>query len=469
MASVAAEITNGILTRGDDIVIGSISIDSRSIKKGELFVALEGENFDGHKFVPEALKKGACGAVVKKGFNMGKSKNQGLLLEVDDTLKAYQSIAAHNRTKNNARVIAITGSAGKTTTKEMMRSILSAKKVTVVVSEKNFNNHVGVPMTLLKIRENHKIAVLEIGINHINEMDALAAMTNPDIALVTNAGSSHLEFLKNVDTVAHEKMKIADGLKEGGTLIFNFDDLRLLRQSRTRDVKTLTYGFTESADIYCSSYEDISLSKSRMTVKIMGGRTITFNLKINGRHNAYNVLAAISAARALKIPVKDIVKGLESFQATDMRSENILLKNDIVLINDAYNANPDSMEAALTLFKDLKGGKRKFAVLGDMGELGEYAKRAHENVGAIVSKLEFDLVFFYGDEMKQAAKTAGRLGMDKKNICWFNDIDSLFSELYEHIEDGDWIMLKGSRSNKLEIIVERLVDKIGFKDKLTAR
>jgi UDP-N-acetylmuramoyl-tripeptide--D-alanyl-D-alanine ligase len=465
-----AKVTGGLLNEGEDVVIDSISTDSRSIKKGELFVVIEGENFDGHKFVQAALKKGAAGAIVKKGYEVDEGMTkQNIFIEVEDTLNAYQDVAKHVRLKNDAKVVAITGSSGKTTTKEMVKNILKSKKEAVLVSEKNFNNYVGVPMTLLKLKKNHKIAVLEIGINEVNEMDRLANITNPDIALVTNAGSSHLEKLINVDTVAYEKMKLANGLKDNGLLIFNCDDLRLLRHARTKKNKTLKFGFSKSADIVGESFEDLKLNKSRLTVKIDKKPAVTIDLKINGKHNAYNVLAAIAIAKSLKVPMRDIIKGLKSFKPKDMRFENVRLKRDIVLINDAYNANPDSMTAALYLVNGLTGTKRKIAVLGDMYELGGYSERAHKEVGAIVADLKYEHVFFYGDDMKHAAKSAGYSGLDKKKIHWSNDLDTLFEALYAELEDGDWILLKGSRLNKLEVIAEKLIDKIGINGKLASR
>jgi UDP-N-acetylmuramoyl-tripeptide--D-alanyl-D-alanine ligase len=463
-AGKIAKITDGVLKGDGDFVIDSISTDSRTIKKDELFVAIEGENFNGHEFVSGALERGACGAIVKRGFKMaGNMEQLKLFLEVDDTLKAYQDIAAYKRSKSDAKVVAITGSTGKTTTKQMLHNIMMAKEGVALVSEKNFNNFIGIPMTLLKIRKKHKIVIVEVGINQIDEMDRLASITNPDIALVTNAGSAHLEFLKNVDTVSKEKMKLADGLKEGGTLVFNHDDLRLLRDSRMKKVNTLTYGFSQSADIVGESFEDIDLNKSRLKVSMKDEQPRVFNLKINGIHNAYNALAAISVSRLLSISINDVVNGLESFTPKDMRSENIFLNDDIVVINDAYNANPDSMEAALRLFSDLKGAKKKIAVLGDMNELGEYSKRAHKDIGAIAHNFKVDLLFLYGEEMKEAAKGAGYCGMDKKNIFWFSDHDSLFETLFKKVEKGDWVLIKGSRQNKLEIIAEKLTEKLGLK------
>jgi len=469
-ATEIARVTKGVLTGVTDCTIHSISTDTRSIKEGDIFLALEGENFNGHEYVAQAIKKGALGAIVKKGFKMTvNDKQMNLFLEVDDTLDAYQDIAAHNRDRHNAKVVAITGSTGKTTTKEMVRSILSTLADSAVISEKNFNNHVGVPMTLLKIRENHKVAVLEIGINQINEMDRLAQITNPDIALVTNAGSSHLEFLKNVDTVAHEKMKLADGLKEGGTLIYNYDDLRLLSHARSKKARTMTFGFSKKADISGVLFEDIRLNQSKLLVRLSADEEVAMNLKINGKHNAYNALAAITIARALKIQTDDIFKGLESFEPKDMRSENIALNREMVLTNDAYNANPDSMKAALTLHAGFKGGGRKVVVLGDMHELGSYSERAHKEIGADLTNFNIDLMFFYGEEMKHAAKNAGLLGVDKKRIHWHSDLDTLFDDLVSRLEYGDWILIKGSRPNRLEVIAEKLIDTIGVTDKLISR
>ncbi len=460
-----AKVIHGQLRGDGDLIVDGISIDSRSINRGDLFIAIKGDYFDGHSFIGEAINKGAIGAIVEEGISMDEKKKQlDLLFKVEDTVKAYQDIAEDNRLKNSAKVVAVTGSSGKTTTKDMIGQILSSSHTSAIISEKNFNNYIGIPMTLLKIRDEHEVAVVEVGINQIDEMDRLASMTNPDIAIVTNAGRAHLEFLKNVDTVACEKMKIANGLKDDGTLIINCDDLRLLRCSEKKDVNKMSYGFTAPAHIKGESFEDIALNESRLKVRLKDGEEVTIPMKINGKHNAYNALAAIATATALNIPIPNIINGLKDFIPKDMRSEYIFLNDGIVVINDAYNANPDSMDASLTLFKDLKGAQKKIVVLGDMYELGDYSKKAHKDVGATVAGYKFDVALFYGKEMQEAAKAAGHCGMDKNYIYWFNNHDTLFDALCANINKGDWVIVKGSRLNSLEKIVAQLIEKIGVNE-----
>ncbi len=460
-ARQVAKATSGKLTGDKSIMINAVSTDSRSIGKGDLFVAITGGTFDGHDYVDAAFERGACGAVVKKGYKLPDPlKDVAMTIEVCDTLKAYQDIAALNRAKNSATVVAITGSVGKTTTKEMLKSILEMSGDDVVISEKNYNNQIGVPMTLLNIRKEHKTAVVEVGISEPNDMDSLAEITNPDIAVVTNAGSSHLEFLKSVDNVAREKMKLAENVREGGTLIFNRDDLRLLRDSAGKDVTRFTYGFNPGADVICTDCEDVDLGESLLTISLKG-ETVKITLKVNGRHNAYNALAALSVATTLNIPLKEIIAGLEMFTPKDMRSEQLHLADDILLINDAYNANPDSMIASLNMFSGIKNRQRKIVILGVMSELGEFSLKAHKDIGIVAGRSGIDKLFLYGDEMLAAEESAKECGMDEGDIFWSNDLDSLFEKLLATIQKGDWMLIKGSRSNRLELLVELLINKIG--------
>ena len=394
-----------------------ISIDSRTIKPGELFIPIKGQRYDGRKFIPEAIKKGAS------------------VLDVVDGLKALQALAAYHRNKFNIPVIGVTGSVGKTTTKDMIASILSCEMPTLK-NEENYNNEIGVPLTLLKLAKKHKVAVIEMGMQKSGEIALLAKIARPNIAVITNIGEAHLEHLKTKSNIAKAKSEIFKFLKKEDWAVINQDDeyfehfiSKLSARGgsafggKPQNSKIMSFGIIEKADVTPKDLEGIELP-------------------IPGEHNIYNALAAIAVAKILKIKKESIKKGLEIFHPSSKRMEVINLKDKTKIINDAYNANPQSMKAALKTIAGMKG--RKIAVLGDMLELGKASSAAHNKIFRLTKELKIDKVFAFGDLWPVSAKPE----KDKKKLIKY---------LKKFIRPRDIILVKGSRGMKMEEVVESIL------------
>jgi len=387
----------------DEILRKGISTDSRTVKAGEIFIPLVGPKFDGRKFIPEVVKKGA------------------LVLETKNGLKALQQLAAYHRSKFNIPVIGVTGSCGKTTTKDMLASILSQVKPTLK-NEENFNNEIGVPLTLLKLTRKHKFAVIEMAMQKPGEIEELASIVRPTIAVVTNIGEAHLGFLKTKKNVARAKSEIFKHLPHNGWAVINQDDEyfeHLKSKVKSQKSKIMTFGIIERAD---------------MTPRYLAG----IELPVPGEHNVYNALAAIAAAKILKVKKTSVKKGLESFKPSSKRMHVIDRPDGIRIIDDTYNANPQSMSAALRTLAIMEG--RKIAVMGDMLELGPKAKSAHRRVIKLSRELKIDKVYTYGDLWPGSCR-------DKKRII---------KNLKKIIRPRDIILVKGSRAMKMEEVVEAL-------------
>jgi len=388
--------------RGSRVVKG-ISTDTRTIKPGELFIPLVGEKFDGRKFIPEALRKGAA------------------VLEVKDGLKALQDLSAYHRSKFKIPIIGVTGSVGKTTTKDMIASILSQEMKTLK-NEENFNNEIGVPLTLLKLTKKHKSAVIEMAMQRLGEIEELARITKPTIAVITNIGEAHLEFLKTKRNVVRAKAEIFKFLRKEHFAVINQDDEyfeHLKSKVKNQKSKIMTFGIIEKADI---------------TTKDLKG----IKLPIPGEHNIYNALAAIAVAKILNVKKSIIKKGLESFKPSSKRMEIINRTDWITIINDTYNANPQSMAAALRTLALIEG--RKIAVLGDMLELGKAARSAHRRILKLANELKIDKIYLFGKLWPNSYISKALLIKDLKKI----------------IRPRDIILVKGSRAVKMEEVVKAI-------------
>lgn len=380
-----------------------ISIDTRTIQAGELFIPIKGPNFDGHDFIPEAIKKGAK------------------VLDVKNGLKALQKFAAHHRSKFKIPIIGVTGSCGKTTTKDMIASILSQEQNTLK-NEENYNNEIGVSLTLLKLTKKHKAMVLEMGMQRAGEIAELAKIVQPTISVVTNIGEAHLEFLKTKRNVAGAKAEIFKYQTKKDFAVINADDEyfeHLKQRVKCRESRIFTFGILEKADI---------------TPKVLEG----IKLPLLGEHNIYNALAAVAAAKILGIKKSSIKNGLESFRPSSKRWEIINREDGVKIINDTYNANPQSMAAALKVLASLEG--RKIAVLGSMLELGSKSGPAHQKIYKLANKVGVNMIFTYGKEWPANRQT-------KKQII---------KRLRTMIKSGDIILVKGSRGMKMEEVVEAL-------------
>jgi len=415
------EATQGTLVSGElKQDIKSFSTNSRDIKKGDFFIPLVGERFDGHNYLEDAFEKGAIGAIVDRpvGNNNYCSQRDTPIIQVDNTLFALQNIAAYYRNKFNIPFIGITGSSGKTTTKDMLASILS-KQFPTLKNEGNYNNEIGVPLTLLKLEKKQKAAVIEMGMQGIGEIEVLADIVRPKIAIITNIGEAHLLQLRNKRNTAIAKGEI---LKYADYAVLPKDDefFIFLKKLAPNNCKIIEYSMRDE-------------KKYQKFLK---------HLTLPGGHNILNALAAIKTAEILKVKPKAIIEGLKDFRPSGKRM-NISIKNGVAFINDSYNANPSSMKAALSVLKDYKG-KRKIAVLGDMLELGPESGNYHQEIIAYANKLKIDKLITVGKNFSALPSYAKASAGTKEAITHLN----------ETLKPGDVVLIKGSRGMKMEEIAE---------------
>ncbi|MBI1175597.1 MAG: UDP-N-acetylmuramoyl-tripeptide--D-alanyl-D-alanine ligase [Sideroxydans sp.] len=445
LLSQAAQVLGARLI-GQDAEFAAVSTDSRSIVAGDLFVALQGENFDGAQFVAGAAQSGAVAALVNSASYHGGEAACPLLL-VEDTRLALGRLAAHWRAQFNIPVVVLTGSNGKTTVKEMLAVILreaTGNADSVLATQGNLNNDIGMPLTLLKLRALHRYAVIEIGMNHPGEIDYLTRIACPDVALVNNASSAHLAGLGSVEAVAHAKGEIFGGLGENGIAVINADDpYAPLWRELAQPHRVIDFALDAPAAV--GACWDVTEFGIRMEITAPEGE-IGVKLQVPGAHNARNALAAAAAALALQVSLSAIVRGLEKFGGVAGRLQRKPARNGAVLIDDTYNANPASMSAALKVLAQAPG-KRIF-VMGDMGELGADETRFHAEVGAAARKLGIQQLLALGELSRAAVNEFGA------GAQHFGDIDGLCAALDGVLGAGTTVLVKGSRFMKMERVVK---------------
>lgn len=426
-----------------DKKVMSITADSRKVKKGDLFFALIADN-DGHEFVSDAIKAGAIGAVVQKEIPGVKSEK---LIKVKDTKDALLKLATYYFKKfNKIKVVAVTGSNGKTTTKELLSCLLS-KSYIVHKSEKSFNNYLGLPLTVFGLNHKHEVLVLEIGMNHLGEIKKLATAVSVDAAIITNIGRAHIGNFEDKEMgIAQAKAEIMEAVKKSGTVILNQEDKFnefLRKKALARKLKVLTFGTGKKADTKIDSYE-ITERGCEFKVNTISGN---IKMKLKGLHNIYNASAAITAAKLLGVSDAQIKSALLKFDMKGfMRFEEVKLKNGITVINDCYNANPDSFEASIETLKKAKY-KNLVVLMGEMLELGPLAPKLHKEVGAMFSNLGIRKFFIYGENAKNVEKGYGKVAYT------YLDRSTLAKDLKSYVKSGDIVFVKGSRGNKLEEII----------------
>lgn len=456
--------TGGKLVHGNrGLIVPGVSIDSRTIRDGELFIAIRGEVFDGHDFIKDALRKGACGVLAGEGFTVSDPMQQQdtVVIIVRDTLLALQETARFHRHKFTIPVTGITGSNGKTTTKEMLWTILS-QKADVLRNEGNLNNHIGVPLTLLRLAPSHQTAVIEMGISERGELSRLCEIVAPDSAVITNIGPTHLEKLGRIENVAEAKGEILKTLPSNGFCILNQDDKFFDVFRAMSPCRVISFGISPDADFHVESSEAVIGGNFADNLKFNlispAGKT-EVNLHVPGLHNIYNALCAAASAYAHGLSLTDIKSGLEKFTPVSMRSE-VEKVGGIYIINDTYNANPASMVAAIDMLKAFKAGKRRFAVIGDMLELGEKTIMAHRDLGIYIAGAGTDGLIAVGNYAGYVAEGASEAGMNEGRIKAFTDYPQTLEQIREWITTGDIVLVKGSRGMKMERIVEGLKESI---------
>ena len=432
--------------------IAGVSIDSRTTKPGDCFFAIKGENFDGHDYVRDAFDKGAVCAVIGKSISSPSSPVLAgkCLLKVPDTIKALGDFARAYRRQAGFKVVAITGSAGKTTTRRIAAHALS-RRFRVHQSPKSFNNNIGVPLALLSADPNDQIVVAELGSNHPGEIAYLTGIALPDIAVVTNIHPAHLEGFGNLETIVEEKLSISEGLGTGGTLIINGDFEQLVGACRAKGLKFVSFGKSKSADY---TARDISSDGFRSRFTIDG---IEVHLPLPGVGNVENALAAWAVCSRFGLKIDDFAEALQTLPAVSMRAE-LLEVGTLMVLDDCYNANPASMENALDILRNLQAEKNRRAVFicGDMAELGDDSERLHSCLGASIARAKVQLLIAVGDLAEVAAKSAQESAGGGLQVKCFKEARSACNNLHEFIEDYDIVLVKGSRSARLERAVAKL-------------
>lgn len=429
-----------------EIFFTGVTTDSRKIAEGSLFVALKGENFNGEDFAADALKKGAAAVLVSKS---AQNLPEGVVLKVDDTLTAYQQIAASWRNRFKIPVVAITGSSGKTTTKDLTAAVLSALG-RVCKTAANFNNEIGVPMTLLDLDESHRAAVVEIGMRGRHQIESLARVVKPTIGTVVNVNETHIEILGSVENIARAKAELVEAIPEGGTVILNADNPYTLamKTAARPNVQILTYALDAPADLTAENLI-VDGHSTEFTLNY-GGHSYAFEIPIIGRHNVSNALAAIAAGLTVGLTIDEIKRGIASLVTTKMRFE-VIHRDGITIINDAYNASPASMRAAIRTVAETYDN-RKVAVLGDMLELGDIAKKAHREVGFELAKNNFDTLIVLGELGKFIADGAKAAGL--KNIYAVDTHEAAAKKIRAVLREGDVVLFKASHGMHLEKVIE---------------
>ncbi|MEE3339347.1 MAG: UDP-N-acetylmuramoyl-tripeptide--D-alanyl-D-alanine ligase [Hallerella sp.] len=425
----------------------NLCLDSREAGPGVVFWPLKGARFDAHSFIPEVMKKGALMSVMDAG--RANESLADVYVPVDDSNQALLKLAKGYQRLFSVKKIAVTGSNGKTTTKEMLKAVLSAQFKTMA-TEGNLNNQIGVPKTLFRLKHSDEVAVVEMGTNAPGEIHPLSMAVEPDIAVITNIGASHLERLQDLDHVFKEKVTITDGLKKNGLLVVNADDSRLSKLRTNKSYRVLTFGIKRGVIKPENLKWDANACAS---FKI--GRT-EFHLSVPGIHNVYNALAAIAVATSLRMPKSVIADALEKFHAANMRME---IRNGvgIKVVSDCYNANPSSTRMALQTIGAITNAGRKIAILGDMLELGDKAEELHHEIGELVPQMKFDMLVAVGKLSRNTQKGALDAGMEKDCAVHFETVEEAMEFLSENVHFGDVLLVKGSRGMKMEQVVDKLL------------
>jgi len=444
------ECTGGKLISGSPRrSISGISIDSRTIKKDDLFIAIKGNSFDGHLFIEEARRRGAAAIIFSNARYKTTHANLPSvpIVKVKNTHLALAALAYSYRKRFDIPVIAVTGSNGKTTTKEMLSAIL-AKKFSVLSNPGTQNNHIGVPMTIFKLRKEHNIAVLEVGANHAGEIDRLSWMLQPTMGVITNIGSSHLEFFKTLKGVLEAKLELVRNLPKDGKLLVNKDD-ELLKKINGSRLRTYTFGFNQD-----SNFHGQAIEQAEDKISFIYNKKHRIVLSALGRHNVYNALASIAVASFFNVDHSQIKDALLSFQPPPMRMQIVKLKNNATVINDCYNANPTSFSSALEFLNEYPHRTRRIVICGDMLELGEASHRLHLDTGKNIAKAKIDFLITVGNLAKEIAHGANLAGMPKKAMHTCGDVKEAGSFLQEIIQSDDLILIKGSRAMQMENIIK---------------
>ena len=439
-------------TYKNDGEILRIVSNSKEVKEGDLFVAVRGERFDGHNFIPDAVQNG-CTAILSHEKDKYTNHSEKTIY-VDDTKQAILDIAEYYKTKFNVKTIGVTGSVGKTTSKDFIACVMESKYKTLK-SVGNENNEIGLPRTVFNMDKSCEAAVFEMGMSNFGEISKLTKVVKPDVGVITNIGECHLEYLKTRENILKAKMEICEGMKDNSPLIICGDN-DLLKDVVSDRLKVIKYGI-ENSECDIKAENIIESERETKFDVVIEEKRYTAKIPSIGTHNVLNALAAIAVGIECDINVSESIKALENYQPSGMR-QKISEINGVILVEDCYNASPTSVEAAMKTFGTMNNNGRKIAVLGDMLELGDISKEAHRNIGDILSENGIEEAFTFGKEMRACTARAYELGVQAIN---YDTKEELITDLLSDIKSGDAIWVKGSRGMKLEEVVEAVHQFLG--------
>lgn len=426
-----------------DTEITSVAIDTRKIEKGCLFICIKGERFDAHRFIDEAFEKGAAAVMISEDVKIDKP-----YIKVDDTAKQMLSLAGYYRSKFDIPIVALTGSVGKTTTKEFTHLVVNSK-YKAIKTLGNLNNEIGLPQMLFMLDSSTEAAVIEMGMNHFGEIHRLSTATQPTVGIITNIGVSHIENLGSREGILEAKLEILDGLKKGAPLLLNGDN-DLLSTVKNNDYKIYFYAVDNDADFKAVDIKE-NPNTTSFTVQYFG-KEQKITIPAIGKHNVYNALAAFAVGILLDIDAETAADALKNYEPSGMRQKVVEI-NGITSIEDCYNASPDSMKAGITTLAGIQACK-KIAVLSDMLELGEYSEQAHYDVGTMAAENKIDYLLCVGSDAKYIVDGARDNGL--LNAYLFDSKQSLTDKLFEIAEKGDAVLFKASRGMKLEEVISEI-------------
>ena len=436
------EATRGILVSGNkDDEINFFSQDSRQMTNGGMYIPLKGERFDGHNFIESAFQTGAQAIISEKDVNY----EDKIVIKVKDTHQALKDMASYLRNHRPVKVVGVTGSVGKTSTRDMVYSVVKQKYKTLK-TEGNYNNEIGLPLTILRYHD-EEVLVLEMGMNHLQEMSRLSMIARPDIACITNVGTAHIGELGSRENILKAKLEIINGMKEGSTLIINQDN-DMLQTVELPHLNVVRVGKGKEASIQ-ASHIVLEETKSSFEVEYQGKKEI-IEVPVQGEHNISNALIAIAVGIELNISLEDIKKGIQEFKLTKNRMD-ILEKNHKTVIDGTYNASVDSMKSSIDVLANYK--KRKVAILADMLELGDYSQQLHEEVGSYVASKGIDILVCVGKEAKYIYQKARE---SMKDVYYFESNQEVIARLDELLKEDDVILVKGSHSMNLKEVFEKI-------------
>ena len=438
-------IDGEVIVQKEEINFNKLCIDTRKIEKNNVFLAIKGANFNGNDFAVKALENGASVVIIDEvKFELKEVQNKGTIIKVKDTREALLNLAKFYREKLGLKVVGVTGSTGKTSTKDLIAALLS-DKYKVFKTKGNFNNDIGLPLMILELTSEFDVAVLEMGMSSLGEIELLASVARPDVGVITNIGLSHIENLKTQENILKAKMEIATFFNSENTLIVNGED-KLLQNISSNVFKVKKIGYNHEYDVYASNII-LREEETEFLAHAFGDEAV-FNLPMAGKHNVLNTMLAIEVSECLGVSFKQMVKGLENLEATSMRLQ-VVKKQGLTIINDCYNASPDSMKSSLDVLSAYKNGRR-VAILGDMYELGDESEKAHYEVGKY-AKDKVDTLIVIGGYIKNFKD-----GFDSDNIIMYNTKEECIKELENIVKLDDVVLIKASRGVKLEDVVKKL-------------